>query len=254
LRVPGTPVRADDATDVRIGAARTTFTWRGVEVQVAMTGRVNVANALVAAEVGLALGIEPSVVAAGLAGARPVPGRLELVPGAGPGSPTVLVDYAHTPAALELALGEARRLAAPLGGRVLVVVGCGGARDQGKRPLMGEVASRCAEVAVITSDNPRHEDPGRIIDQMLAGVSPSAADAVRRGAVVVEPDRRRAIETALSLARAGDVVLLAGKGHETTQETAMGKFPFDDRLVAAEVLGAQPPAGPGTAAGGDGGA
>jgi UDP-N-acetylmuramoyl-L-alanyl-D-glutamate--2,6-diaminopimelate ligase len=212
--------------------------WRGLEVTVAMTGSVNVANALLAAETALVLGIEPPVVAEGLAAARPVPGRLEVVPGPAEDSPTVLVDYAHTPAALELALGEARRLAAVGGGRVVVVIGCGGARDQGKRPVMGEVATRCADIAVITSDNPRHEDPGRIIDQMLAGVMPSAADAVRRGALVVEPDRGRAIGLAIGLASAHDVVLVAGKGHETTQETAEGKLPFDDRAVAAEALGA----------------
>jgi UDP-N-acetylmuramoyl-L-alanyl-D-glutamate--2,6-diaminopimelate ligase len=239
LRVPGTPVSAGDATDVQFGVGRTTFTWRDVAVELPMTGQVNVANALVAAEVAVSLGVDPVTVAAGLASARPVPGRLELVPGPGPGSPTVLVDYAHTPAALELALEEARRVAAPDGGRVIVVIGCGGDRDQGKRPLMGEVAARAADIAVMTSDNPRHEDPDRIIDQILAGM-PGPRD---QRTVVVEPDRWRAIEAAVGMAGPGDVVLLAGKGHETTQELAGTTVPFDDRLVAAAALGS-PPADP----------
>jgi UDP-N-acetylmuramoyl-L-alanyl-D-glutamate--2,6-diaminopimelate ligase len=151
----------------------------------------------------------------------------------------VLVDYAHTPAALETVLGEARSLVAggPGGppGRVVLVFGCGGERDRAKRPLMGEAAARLADVVVVTSDNPRSEDPGRIIDEVLAGV-PGAQRADESGPVLVEPDRARAIGLAVDLARPGDVVLLAGKGHETTQQLAGSALPFDDRAVAAAAL------------------
>jgi UDP-N-acetylmuramoyl-L-alanyl-D-glutamate--2,6-diaminopimelate ligase len=138
------------------------------------------------------------------------------------------VDYAHTPEALERTLAGARDMAGD--GRVLVVFGCGGDRDRAKRPLMGEVATRVADLAVLTNDNPRSEDPVAIIDEVRAG-------ARRTEALVVQPDRRAAIELALREASAGDVVVIAGKGHETTQTVGTEVRPFDDRAVAAEILG-----------------
>ena len=156
-----------------------------------------------------------------------MPGRLEPVE-EGQGF-AVLVDYAHKPGALESVLDAARDLTR---GRVIVVFGAGGDRDRGKRPIMGEVAGRLADEVVITSDNPRSEDPDAIVAEIVAGVG--------RRDVRVEPDRRAAIELAVSLARDGDVLLVAGKGHEQGQELAGGrKIPFDDVAVAREALRAR---------------
>jgi UDP-N-acetylmuramoyl-L-alanyl-D-glutamate--2,6-diaminopimelate ligase len=155
-----------------------------------------------------------------------VPGRFEAVRAGQPFA--VLVDYSHTPDSLENALQAARSIAA---GRLLVVFGCGGDRDRGKRPLMGGIAARLADRAYVTSDNPRSEDPEAIIAEILAGVP-----CERRAVTAVEPDRRRAIERAVAEARAGDVVVIAGKGHEQGQTFADRKLPFDDRLVATEAL------------------
>jgi UDP-N-acetylmuramoyl-L-alanyl-D-glutamate--2,6-diaminopimelate ligase len=140
---------------------------------------------------------------------------------------SLLVDYAHTPAGLEVALTAARELAGAA--RVLCLFGCGGDRDQGKRPEMGEVASRLADVVVLTSDNPRSEDPLVIIEQIQAGLGPDTE-------MVVEPDRTAAIGLAVGMARPGDVVLLAGKGHETTQSVGGETRPFDDRVEARRAL------------------
>jgi UDP-N-acetylmuramoyl-L-alanyl-D-glutamate--2,6-diaminopimelate ligase len=129
-------------------------------------------------------------------------------------------------------LSELRHLSKP-GARVVVVFGCGGNRDHAKRPVMGEVAVRLADLAILTSDNPRDEDPLRIIDEVRSGID---AATTRRAEVVVEPDRRRAIALAIERAEPGDVVLIAGKGHETTQELHDRSIAFDDRLVAEEVL------------------
>jgi UDP-N-acetylmuramyl-tripeptide synthetase len=161
----------------------------------------------------------------GLAGAPPVPGRFEVVPTPAPF--TVVVDYAHTPDGLAVALDSARRLAGP--GRVLCVFGCGGDRDRGKRPLMGAAASAGADLVFLTSDNPRGEDPRAIIDEVLSGI----AD---RASVQVEVDRARAIALAVASARPGDVVILAGKGHETSIEAAGVRTPFDDREEAARAV------------------
>ncbi len=140
----------------------------------------------------------------------------------------MLVDYAHTADSLENVLSAARSTAGD--GRVLVVFGCGGDRDRGKRPAMGHAATSLADFAVVTSDNPRSEDPLAIIGEILPGARGGG------GAFAVEPDRRAAIRLALSEARAGDVVVVAGKGHETGQEFADHTDPFDDRVVAAEEL------------------
>ncbi len=236
VAVTGTDV---SDVDLRLGASE--FTWRGHRVAVALTGRVNVTNAQLAAEAAVVLGVPPAVAAEGLSAAGPVPGRMEVVGGDALGF-SVLVDYAHTPVALESALAEAGRLAAGGGGRTVVVFGCGGDRDASKRPAMGAVAARGADVVVVTSDNPRHEDPGAIIEEVLRGTARDETRARPTGRLVVEPDRRRAIETALGVARPGDVVLIAGKGHETVQEVGDRRLPFDDRTVAAEVLAGLAPA------------
>lgn len=244
-RIPLVPVGRGDASNVELAAGCSRFTWRSLPVRLALTGAVNVENALLAAEAAVALGVDPSEVAAGLGEAPPVPGRMEALTAPVPGGPdaTVLVDYAHTPAGLEVALAEARRLAGPAG-RVLVVFGCGGDRDPEKRPMMGAAATGGADLAVVTSDNPRHEDPRSIIDQVLAGVRPSAAEARAAGRLVVEPDRRRAIELAVDATGPGDVLVVAGKGHETVQEVGDLRLPFDDRTVVTGILQARWPGDP----------
>jgi len=220
-----TAVRSDEASDVELAVGSSRFTWQGRRVLLPLSGRFNVMNALAAAAVGRALGIDADKVAEGLSGAAPVPGRMELV---GAGAPVaVLVDYAHTPAGLSLALDAARALAGA--GRVLCVFGCGGDRDTGKRPQMGAVATAGADEVVLTSDNPRSEDPLAIIESIRAG-------GVDGAEVVVEPDRAAAIGLAIGRARPGDVVLVAGKGHEVTQTSGGTTAAFDDRVEAAEAL------------------
>jgi UDP-N-acetylmuramoyl-L-alanyl-D-glutamate--2,6-diaminopimelate ligase len=189
-------------------------------LDVRLRGRFNVENVLCAVAVGELLGLSHRAVAAGVASVAGVPGRFEPVEAGQPF--TVIVDYAHTPDSLENVLRAARDIA---GGRVVCVFGCGGDRDRGKRPLMGAVARRLADHALVTSDNPRGEDPDAIIAEITAGV-----------AMDVEPDRRAAIERAIAEARPGDVVVIAGKGHEVGQEIAGRVIPFDDREVAREAL------------------
>jgi len=220
-----TAVRSGEAGDVVLGVGGSTFTWRGRRVALPLAGRFNVDNALVAAAAATALGVHEDRVAEGLAAVGPVPGRMELV---GAGAPVaVLVDYAHTPAGLEVALDAARSVAA--GGRVVCVFGCGGDRDAGKRPEMGSVATALADVVVLTSDNPRSEDPTSIIDAVRSGMDGPAE-------VHVEADRATAIRLSVAEARPGDVVLVAGKGHEATQTTGDTTVPFDDRVEAAAAL------------------
>ena len=197
------------------------FEWRGRSVEVATGGRFTIANALVAAELASALGVVDERVVEGLASALPVPGRFE--PVFLEGGPTLVVDYAHTPDALSGALATAREVA---GGRVLVVFGCGGERDAGKRPEMGAVAETGADLVVVTSDNPRGEPPGGVIADILSGMD--------RAPALIEPDRRQAIAGALALAEVGDLVLVAGRGHEDVQEAAGLLTPFDDRTVARQ--------------------
>jgi UDP-N-acetylmuramoyl-L-alanyl-D-glutamate--2,6-diaminopimelate ligase len=197
-----------------------------VAVELPLRGRFNASNALVAMAAGHALGLPLEGMAGALRTIEAVPGRVQAVD-AGQGF-AVLVDYSHKPGALEKVLESAREVAT---GRVLVVVGAGGDRDRAKRPLMGEIAARLADVAVITSDNPRSEPPEAIIDEVMGGV-PAGAFHVER-----EVDRRRAIRRAVRLAEPGDVVVIAGKGHEQGQEFEGGrKEPFDDVEVAREEL------------------
>ncbi len=225
--VPTTPFGMADVTDVEADAARHAYTWRGVRIEVALGGRFNVANSLAAATACAELGIAPATIAAGLAGAKPVPGRFEAVAAGQPFG--VIVDYAHTPDGLREVLGAAR--ASATGRRVIAVFGCGGERDHDKRAEMGAAAAEMADLVIVTSDNPRSEDPGSIIDAVIAGVP-----ADYRDRAAIEPDRRAAIGAALHAAQPGDVVVIAGKGHEATQTIGDSAFPFDDRVVARELL------------------
>jgi UDP-N-acetylmuramyl-tripeptide synthetase len=231
------------ATDVRTSLRGTHLVLHGMGISrtrlwLPLAGRYNVENALAAAACALVSGASPSRIVEGLATAPSAPGRLEPVPTQGRGF-AVLVDYAHTEDALESVCRTLRQSlesgaegqGAPRSGRLIVVFGAGGDRDRGKRAPMGRVVNELADLAVVTSDNPRSEDPARILEQILSGMEPPRA---RR---VVEADRRRAIAIACGEARAGDVVLIAGKGHETTQTIGTQVLPFDDRAVAREVLG-----------------
>ncbi len=192
----------------------------GIELR--LRGRFNVANALGAIAAARVLGIDDDAIKRGVESVRGVPGRFETVE---EGQPfTVIVDYAHKPDALEKVLRAARDMTR---GRVIVVVGAGGDRDRGKRPLMGQIASELADVVVITSDNPRSEDPQAIIEEIVAGTTND---------VEVVPDRAEAIARAVELARDGDVVIIAGKGAEQGQEFADRTIPFDDRDAARDAL------------------
>jgi UDP-N-acetylmuramoyl-L-alanyl-D-glutamate--2,6-diaminopimelate ligase len=193
-----------------------------------LLGRFNVSNALAAAATALASGLPFDAVVAGLREPLAIPGRLEPVL-VTPDQPfTVLVDYAHTPDALDRVLEAARGLTP--GGRVVTVFGCGGDRDRQKRPAMGRAAAAGADIVVLTSDNPRSEDPEQIARAVLDGLRDGPAS------VSVELDRRAAIRDALSAARPGDVVVIAGKGHETGQTIGDRIVPFDDRVVVREEL------------------
>jgi UDP-N-acetylmuramoyl-L-alanyl-D-glutamate--2,6-diaminopimelate ligase len=191
-------------------------------VDLKLRGRFNVENALAALAAARLLGIGDDGVRRGLEAVRAVPGRFESVDEGQPFE--VVVDYSHTPDSLENALRAARELAT---GRVLCVFGCGGDRDREKRPAMGRIAGDLADAAILTTDNPRSEDPLEIIGEVLAGAA---------GDVEVEPDRRAAIARAVETARGGDVVLIAGRGAEPAQEVAGRRLPFDDRDVAREAL------------------
>ena len=228
LETSGPPVvtfGAADAEDLRVEVTGSRFCWRGQEVHLALGGRFNVANALAAATAAEALGVATDDIAAGLAAVPAVRGRFERVD-AGQDF-TVVVDFAHTPDGLRHALGAARELTT---GRLVVVFGAGGDRDHAKRPAMGRVAAELADLAVVTSDNPRGEDPGAIIAEVVAG----AAQPER---VRVIPDRAEAIEVAVWVAGPGDVVVVAGKGHESGQEIRGQVRPFDDVEVTRRALG-----------------
>ena len=194
----------------------------GTEIRSSLRGEFNVSNVLAAVAAARLLHVSDDALVRGVESLEGVPGRFEAVD---EGQPfVVLVDYAHTPDSLANVLRAARGLA---GGRVLCVFGCGGDRDRAKRPLMGRIAGDLADVALVTSDNPRGEDPLAIIDEVLAGTDQD---------VEVEPDRRAAIVRAVELAQPDDVLVIAGKGHEQGQETAGRTLPFDDREVAREAL------------------
>jgi UDP-N-acetylmuramoyl-L-alanyl-D-glutamate--2,6-diaminopimelate ligase len=194
----------------------------GIELETRLRGRFNVENVLGAVAAARLLGIDDDAIAYGVRELRGVPGRFEAVDEGQPFA--VLVDYAHTPDSLENVLRTARDLAQ---NRVICVFGCGGDRDRGKRPLMGRIATELADLAIVTSDNPRSEEPEAIIAEILQGTGSEAA---------VEPDRREAIARAVADAGEGDVVVIAGKGHEQGQQFADCTIPFDDREVAREAL------------------
>jgi len=204
------------ATEIATSPTGTTFLVDGTRFSLRLAGRFNVANALAALAVARALRIDDAVSAAALAGVTSVPGRMEHIGGAGI---AVIVDYAHTPSALENVLRAARE---GTHGRLIVVFGCGGDRDRGKRPEMGRIASERADYLVVTSDNPRGEEPQAIVDEIAAGV----AD---RSRLQLEVDRARAIRSAVLNAHAGDRIVVAGKGHETYQVVGGQTRPFDDR-------------------------
>ena len=219
------------ASDVTCGPWGSTCTvrhrGRRVRLRTRLPGRFNVANALCALAVAGAAGVDLDDAAEGIATLKGVPGRMERVDAGQPY--TVLVDYAHKPEALASVLTAARGLAGAA--RVVVVIGCGGERDRGKRPLMGRVAAELADFTVFTSDNPRGEDPVAIIDAMVCG-----ACGVPGARWLVEGDRRAAIGLALHEARPGDVVVIAGKGHEPYQEVGGELLAFDDRVVAEDLI------------------
>nr|WP_163551750.1 UDP-N-acetylmuramoyl-L-alanyl-D-glutamate--2,6-diaminopimelate ligase [Candidatus Frankia alpina] len=201
-----------------------------VELSVPLPGMFNIANALGALALLVAVGVDPAAAAAGIGSLPGVPGRMERVDA---GQPFLaLVDFAHTPDAVSTLLAAVRPLAK---GRIIIVLGCGGDRDRGKRPLMAAAAATLADLAILTNDNPRSEDPADILAAMLAGV-PAAARAA--GRVRVEPDRATAIAAAVAAAGPQDAVVVAGKGHESGQEQAGVVTPFDDRAVLRAALDA----------------
>ena len=221
------------AADVRCGADGSSFRAVGpggveADASVTLPGPFNVANALGAIVALVEAGERLEDAVAGVASCPGVPGRLERVAG---GPPDAFVDYSHKPGAVEAVL---RGLRAVTPGDLIIVLGCGGDRDRGKRPLMGAAAARLADVAVLTSDNPRSEDPLAILAEMLQGVL--GIPQADRARVVVEPDRAAAIALAVGMAGKGDVVLVAGKGHETGQYAGDSVLPFDDREVTAAAL------------------
>jgi UDP-N-acetylmuramoyl-L-alanyl-D-glutamate--2,6-diaminopimelate ligase len=218
-------------------AARVATPAGELEIGSPLVGAHNVENLLCAAGMALALGLPLEAVGRGLSASPGAPGRLERIAARGI---NVFVDYAHTDDALSRALAALRALAPR---RLLCVFGCGGDRDHGKRPLMGEAAARGADVAIVTSDNPRSEAPEAIIEEILPGLERAGAtrrsleSAAERSGYLVEPDRRAAIRLALSLAREGDAVLVAGKGHEDYQIVGAERRHFDDREEARAALG-----------------
>jgi UDP-N-acetylmuramoyl-L-alanyl-D-glutamate--2,6-diaminopimelate ligase len=228
LTIPALTYGVDDAVGLVTGATGSRYRWRGQDVVLPLGGLHNVANALAAATTAGALGVDPHVIAEGLAEAPVIPGRWEQVDAGQPF--TVVVDYAHTPDGLRHVLTAARSSIAP-DGHVIVVFGCGGDRDRAKRPLMAATATRLADLAVLTTDNPRNEDP-------LAIIAEAAAGAEESGSLVIEPDRELAMTLAFERARPGDLVIVAGKGHETGQVIGEDVVPFDDRDVARRLLAA----------------
>jgi UDP-N-acetylmuramoyl-L-alanyl-D-glutamate--2,6-diaminopimelate ligase len=202
--------------DLRLGQQQ-------MPVRTPLIGRFNVYNCLAAAATCYALGFDPEVIVAGLQAVAQMDGRFQRVERGQPFA--VIVDYAHTPEALANVLKTARDLDPQ---RLICVFGCGGDRDRTKRPKMGAVVTQLADLSIITSDNPRSEDPRAIVDEIVAGIDDAEFH--------IQLDRRQAIADAIRLAQPGDLVLIAGKGHETYQEFATGRIDFDDRVVAAEVL------------------
>jgi UDP-N-acetylmuramoyl-L-alanyl-D-glutamate--2,6-diaminopimelate ligase len=228
--------RADfEARSVQLGMAGTSFElhtpFSELEVRSRLVGMVNVYNLVAAMTAGIARGLTVDDVVGLAETANAAPGRFQVVPGSAEAGFTVVVDYAHTDDALRNLIGLARELARERGGRVITVFGCGGDRDRTKRPKMGRAAGEGSDLVVLTSDNPRSEEPMGILAEALKGVRETGVECV------VEPERAAAIAIAVRAARAGDIVLIAGKGHERVQIVGDRRVPFDDVEVAAGVLG-----------------
>jgi UDP-N-acetylmuramoyl-L-alanyl-D-glutamate--2,6-diaminopimelate ligase len=226
---------AGEATvrDLRMGVEGLSMTVaykdQAIPVVSTLTGRFNAANILAACAAGMGLGVDAAHCAAGIRGVKSVRGRFEQIHS--PQGWTAIVDYAHTPDALQNCLGTIREILPAGGGRRIVTVfGCGGNRDAGKRPVMGRIASSMSDLTIVTSDNPRNEDPGAIIADIMKGT-------VAGRAVSTEPDRRKAIRKALVLAAPGDVILIAGKGHEQYQIVRETRSHFDDREEVEAYIG-----------------
>ena len=219
-----------DAKDIHADASKISFHWQGQKIDSLMGGYFNVMNALAAATAAAKLGVTVSDIAKGLAAASAVPGRFESVSEGQLFS--VVVDYAHTPEALQNVLLAGRKIVGK-DAQVILVFGCGGGRDQLKRPKMGDIASQFADLVYVTSDNPRHEDARTIAHEVLQGVS-SVSSVLSR--VTIELDRRLAIGAAFGSAKPGDIVIIAGKGHEATQTIGADETPFSDVQVSRELL------------------
>lgn len=219
-RAPDADLRPDE---IELGAEGTRIRLGELELCSPLRGAFNAENLLTATALARLLDVDDASIAAGIAALKGVPGRFEVVDRGQPF--TVVVDYAHTPDALSRVLAAARELAR---GKLICVFGCGGDRDREKRPLMGEIAAALSDVAIVTSDNPRSEEPQAIVGEILEGLEGETVE--------VELDRRVAIGQALAQAGEGDVVVIAGKGHEQGQEIGGRVLPFDDRVVAAELL------------------
>jgi UDP-N-acetylmuramoyl-L-alanyl-D-glutamate--2,6-diaminopimelate ligase len=217
-----------------MSAGETRFTFatigRSIEIHSPLSGRVNVSNLLAASCAALARGMLLEQIAAAVPRLKQVPGRFQVVPGSAEAGFTVVVDYAHTDDALRNLIALARELAGERGGRVITLFGCGGDRDRTKRPRMGRAAGENSDLVVLTSDNPRSEEPMSIINEALAGVRETTTECI------VEPDRAAAIGLAIRAARERDIVLIAGKGHEKVQILRDRTIPFDDVVVAERIL------------------
>ncbi len=239
--------RRESAAEVRLERARVALDGtearialpdRSLDLRIPLVGDFNLENTLVACAIAVALEIDPKFIAEGVENCPQVPGRVERVQTARQDEPMVVVDYAHTPDAIDKLLATLRPLA---GRRLIAVFGCGGDRDRGKRPLMAEAVARWSDRVVATSDNPRSEDPAQILKDLEAGLSKlqkvdvEALDTADSAYAVV-PDRRRAIEAAIGLAEAGDMVVIAGKGHEDYQIIGRDRLHFDDREEARKAL------------------
>lgn len=223
--IPMVPYSVSDANDAVLAIDHISFVWQGIEISVPMGGRFTLLNTLGALTVAARLGVSDEAMQVGCSSLTPVPGRFQTL--RSDDGVFVVVDYAHTPDGLREVLDSVRPLTT---GRVIVVFGCGGERDAGKRSLMGAVAAEIADVVYVTSDNPRGESPSEIISQVMAGTSGGTAR------VESEVERGQAIASAISEAEHGDIVVIAGKGHEMTQEVAGVYLPFSDVDIAKSAL------------------
>lgn len=223
--IPTSSYSVSKISNVVVGVSRVSFTWRDSEVRLPIGGSYAVMNALAAITAASELGVPNERIVSGCASVHTVPGRFESVPN--DADIDVVVDFAHTPEALEGLLMSAQEIAR---GGVTVVFGCGGDRDHAKRPLMGDIASRGADLVIVTSDNPRSEEPEHIIAEVMSGVT------VNHGLVSSIVNREKAIESAILGAKRGDMVVIAGKGHEATQEIAGVLTPSSDVAIAAKAL------------------